>query len=602
MWWRPRLFSRQLVRPVPGMNLQHLVKIGVCPQELLRSSRNEGGAVATTTRLPAGAAAMEMATTAVLPVSNAIGTGLPASGLTPVLESDRAAVNSMVVWPRGTPLDANVHHLSVLSYNLLAPTFVRPIDKRTGEVQEFAAFGWAEPADEVLDWAVRRPRLLAQFRAWRADVLCLQEVQFEQNGDGEFMLPAWLQELPGYAASLPGQQALRMMADRNLRVLDDEVAIGCAVLYRTDRLELCAEGGLNNAPNTLVPALLRGREGTPLAALDPTAFFSVHLDARSEEKRVDQLIKCLELVRRMGVHEAVLAGDLNTECLPGSCVSAFVAGTPEPTADEMKRECASELRLGAVCEDGDDGADALGSAVETDKNVASAEAGPTDAQLEEWAVRWRRAESTAKSLRVPLSHLHTGPTRAGYDHGMSVGPCVSWRLDHILFTARTLELRGCWDTLEADPESTASGLPNRTCPSDHLPVASVFLPSPSPRINDAQVADLMARVDLVGRRQASERLALQSELDGRKPNTPAVAPPTEAAAGKKQKKGKERPSPEMEAFIRESRSQLRKQKELHAEERERFLLELGELELDAVDRKFCRASWVKNGECVPFQS
>lgn len=57
--------------------------------------------------------------------------------------------------------------LRVLSYNLLAPIYVRPIDKRTGkvslhyshrtgqaninmaQVQEFAAFAWAEPAAEV---------------------------------------------------------------------------------------------------------------------------------------------------------------------------------------------------------------------------------------------------------------------------------------------------------------------------------------------------------------------------------------------------------------------------------------------------------------------
>jgi hypothetical protein len=30
----------------------------------------------------------------------------------------------------------------VLSYNLLAPAFVRPIDLRTGAVQSYAAFEW----------------------------------------------------------------------------------------------------------------------------------------------------------------------------------------------------------------------------------------------------------------------------------------------------------------------------------------------------------------------------------------------------------------------------------------------------------------------------
>jgi endonuclease/exonuclease/phosphatase family metal-dependent hydrolase len=44
------------------------------------------------------------------------------------------------------------------------------------QVQEFAAFRWAEPAAEVLDWAVRQPRLLTELRQCRADVICLQEV------------------------------------------------------------------------------------------------------------------------------------------------------------------------------------------------------------------------------------------------------------------------------------------------------------------------------------------------------------------------------------------------------------------------------------------
>ena len=39
--------------------------------------------------------------------------------------------------------------LSVLSYNLLAPLFVRTVDLRTGEPQDYAAFAWAEPAAEV---------------------------------------------------------------------------------------------------------------------------------------------------------------------------------------------------------------------------------------------------------------------------------------------------------------------------------------------------------------------------------------------------------------------------------------------------------------------
>ena len=43
-------------------------------------------------------------------------------------------------------------------------------------------------------------RILDFLRASRADVVCLQEVQFERSG-GTFVLPAWL-ALEGYAARL----------------------------------------------------------------------------------------------------------------------------------------------------------------------------------------------------------------------------------------------------------------------------------------------------------------------------------------------------------------------------------------------------------------
>ena len=71
-------------------------------------------------------------------------------------------------------------------------------------------------------------------------------------------------------------------------------------------------------------------------------------------------------------------------------------------------------------------------------------------------------------------HVVTGPTRAAYDHGMTEGPCVSWRIDHMLYTTRTLQLDGAWQALEGDPEAAAAGLPCRSAPSDHLPIAARF--------------------------------------------------------------------------------------------------------------------------------
>jgi mRNA deadenylase 3'-5' endonuclease subunit Ccr4 len=254
---------------------------------------------------------------------------------------------------KGTRLDEDPSLLSVLNYNLLAPIYVRPVDQRTGKVQEFAAFEWAEPADEVLAWGKRQPRLLGELQRSGADIICLQEVQFEvgqnpDSGDELHTLPEWLQ-LEGYEAVLPSQGNLRQMAERNERVLQHKNAVGNAILFRQDRLERCdpvvavtseipstngqgkkKKGGKDKKgqtqDTTRVMVCLRGKKGTPLeqtladpaiGSATPTGMGkmvvgSLHLDATSEEKRVEQMSRCLEYARKMGTRDSVLMGDLNT--------------------------------------------------------------------------------------------------------------------------------------------------------------------------------------------------------------------------------------------------------------------------------------------------
>ena len=151
---------------------------------------------------------------------------------------------------KNTPLDVDASQLTVMSYNVLADIFVRPIDQRTGNVQEFAAFRWAEPAAEVLDWSARQPRIMQELKGCRADVISLQEVQFEQV-DGTYVLPGWLDELEGYAAAVPEASQLKQMADRNERVLKQPVPVATALLYRTDRLVPHEVSTLPSDPNTL---------------------------------------------------------------------------------------------------------------------------------------------------------------------------------------------------------------------------------------------------------------------------------------------------------------------------------------------------------------
>ena len=363
---------------------------------------------------------------------------------------------------KGTPFPPTA--FSVVSYNLLAPLYVRPLDARTGGVQAFAAFQWAEPADEVLAWDVRRPRLLKELESCGADVICLQEVQFDSGDDGSFSLPEWLR-LPDYMFRVPPAKELAQIADRNKRVLGSRSAIGNAVLYRTDRLALIEQSGPGSKDQlTGVGVCVRGKAGTPLAALGPTAVLSVHLDATSEEKRVKQLTKYLERARQLGTREVILAGDLNTEVLPGSCVEAFVAGGQEPTDEELARECASALRLtsegdGDGSEEGEEAAAGGGEAAAT-ANGASGEASgdgeveaegegegeggeaasaPTAKQLAEWRELRAAAVAASAAQRIALARVPTGATRAAWPHGQQGPPCGAWRLDHLLYTPRTLQ-------------------------------------------------------------------------------------------------------------------------------------------------------------------
>jgi len=504
-----------------------------------------------------------------------------------VAMTERQDTAGHTVFPKGTPLDQTAAYLSVLSYNLLAPIFVRPIDLRTGEVQPFAGFQWAEPASEVLDWSVRWPRLLKELKACRADVICLQEVQFESLDDGSFGLPPWL-ALDGYAARLPSRGPLQQMAERNKRVLDAEVAVGTALLYRTDRLELLDCPGIKDI-NTRVSACLRGRSGSALSALGKTLVSTLHLDAQSEEKRVEQMRICLETAQSLGLREVILAGDLNTECRSGSCVAALIADVPEPSEADLLRECSIALRLS-----GDE------DEPESTRSALDSTSAPTAADLQVWADLYRKARAIPKEHRVALSQVPTGPTRAAYDHGKLSGPCVSWRLDHILYSSRTLRLRGTWTALEADAAALEAGLPNRWCPSDHLPIAAVFEVSPTPALDDDGRAALQRRIRETEERQAEEQRQLAESLDQRAPpERPSstsqqdgeAAPP----ASKKAKKKGEKPSPEVIAFIQEKRRLLREQKQQHLEERQALVDAASELERDALDQLMSVAAWIESG-------
>jgi hypothetical protein len=81
--------------------------------------------------------------------------------------------------PNGTPLPSTIGTISISSFNLLAPLYIRPIDTRTGQVQPFASFDWITPekSDEILGDGVRLPKLLGCLKGCQCDFICVQELQ-----------------------------------------------------------------------------------------------------------------------------------------------------------------------------------------------------------------------------------------------------------------------------------------------------------------------------------------------------------------------------------------------------------------------------------------
>eukprot|EP00811_Abedinium_folium_P034041 NODE_6958_length_1621_cov_9.708835.p1 GENE.NODE_6958_length_1621_cov_9.708835~~NODE_6958_length_1621_cov_9.708835.p1 ORF type:complete len:411 (-),score=127.91 NODE_6958_length_1621_cov_9.708835:389-1558(-) len=385
------------------------------------------------------------------------------------------------------------------------------------------------------------------------------------------------------------------MAEWNERVLGKAVAIGNAVLYRQDRLERVRCGELS-ASNRSVAVAVRGCRGTALASLGRTVIISVHLDAGSEEMRVGQIARSLSCVRHAGARDAVIVGDMNTGCAPGTCIAAFVDGAREPAPEEFARECGKALRVGASSDDCvDDGADDTSVGV----GAPTADA-PTEAQLREWRALWKKAREAVAQYRVGLARVPTGPTRAAYENGEVSGPCTLDPLDHIFYSSRALTLRAAWAALGPDAEA----MPNRTCPSDHIPVAAVFQPLPVPTPSAEEEAVALARFDEMDARHVATVSALEEALKLQEPPPQPEEPArsdgdSTAAQPKKKNKKSQKPPPEVIAYIRESRRQHRELKEQQEAERGELVCGLRDLERDVVEARLCLVTWAKTGARKP---
>ena len=511
--------------------------------------------------------------------------------------------------------DASSSFISFMSFNVLAPLYVRPFDKRTGGIQPFAAFEWISEEDtpNILDIdGGRGQRLLQCLQTCDADVICLQELQLERIVDkGDFVLPAWIQSLlqtnnGKYHCRIPLQEELEVIAARNVRVLDADAAVTCAILYNSDKLVQVSprdssleEKDADVDTNTCVTihlSVIPGKEGdVHSTSIEPFVVSSVHLDAMDEKKRVGQLTRCLTKTKRLTSIKGpngkiipqnssiIIAGDMNQEFFAGSCVTAFLHNE-NATEKDMEEQCVASLRL------------PKGSSLATK-------------QMEEWTQLYQEAKNVVFDHCTSLDRINTEATRAAYDHDQedvdkAHRKMGRWRLDHTLYTPHSFEPCAMWTTLEDDQESCESGLPNRRHGSDHIPIAAVFKCKSAPYL-EADKIDVIHSINVLAREQKTAlkstegQLNLQlAEIEHRfqeNKETNATSGPTPS---KKAKLKKGRPPQEIIEFMRKKRSIMKDLKASQRKQRHDLVAKLGNLERLSIEQNFGYSAslWVDKGD------
>lgn len=336
-----------------------------------------------------------------------------------------AAIASSVDMARR--LRSSGEEMVIGSYNLLAQLYVRPIDKRLGQVQPFAAFEWC--ADDALRWESRREKLARQVRdlSEACDAVCFQEVEFDSDGRPASWLVEAIEAGGMRVACKPTQHDLDRIAKRNERVLDVRRAVGTLIASR-----VAARWSAVASSNALLVGL---GDGWVVAG--------VHMDARSEAKRLDTASRVVEMATwyEGPLAKLVAAGDWNAEFRKGSALCVLIDDT-DPSAAEIEGE-----RIRAGFEGGED----------------------------EWRLLLASAQELRRKVRIELARVDTGATRAGFDETKTM---TRWALDHILYSQRTVRATRRLETLESDPEALRTGVPNSRHPSDHLPVAAAFIALP----------------------------------------------------------------------------------------------------------------------------
>jgi mRNA deadenylase 3'-5' endonuclease subunit Ccr4 len=487
-----------------------------------------------------------------------------------------------------------------------------------------------------------------------------------------YVTPQWIQQLLqsslSYSIRLPPQKELQMIAERNQRVLGTSVAVTCAILVRNDpsflwriiddedegdwkdkTVETKASAAIKKDEEdstTCVSVYLRyaHHATTTTTTHQSVMVFSVHLDATDEYKRVRQIEKCLQMRRQrlvqqrlrndtiassssdktttwmnpdpymMGILPIIIAGDMNSEMNPGSCVNCFLVQHDDDATINMRLDFDDDGHDDTENEQNENARNDTTAALSVKAECASAMRLSTDsltpAQLQEWNAMRRNVRRIVYDQCVRLRRVELGPTRSAY-HFENTGQMTCWKLDHILYDVDTLQPVAIWETLEADTYSQSMGLPNAHCPSDHLPIGAVFqvrtLEHPKQQFASwTHIQELLARIDILSTRQQDERqniearfnaelLKLEQSLSTMQPSD--VHDDDDATTNNKDKKKKPKGPPLVPVMecMRQKRTTLRQLGANHQTERREFVNRLGFVERRALFLKTNARTWVELG-------
>ncbi|MEW5305480.1 MAG: hypothetical protein WDW36_008014 [Sanguina aurantia] len=392
----------------------------------------------------------------------------PASGRTEVVQTSRVRptpsppTRSLVqlvptAQPTPSPGAANLGRFTVLTYNLLADLYAK------GDSNQSCP-AWS------LAWQYRKKNLLREILAYKADILCLQEVQSDAYTD------FWSPELQraGYVAIYKKKTA-EVFTD-NKYTID-----GCATFFRKDRFQLVKkyEVEFNKAAVSLTEAitnpahkktalnrllkdnvaLIAVLEAVEPAVLDANAkrtlicVANTHIHANPELNdvklwQVHTLLKGLEKIAASADIPMLVAGDFNS--VPGSMAHCLlVKGRIDPA---LMLETYNDP-LGLVKE----------SKMSHTLPLSSAYAAMADAPLSN--------DTRLAKQRTRLDPRHHEPLIT------NVTKDFKGTLDYILYTNTSLRPTAVLELPLLDGEvlsKTEDQLPNAQFSSDHLALLAEF--------------------------------------------------------------------------------------------------------------------------------